>query len=141
MDTSSQSEPELARSRFPSQVPAGAASFALVCHDPDAPFLESNGTYGLVHGGLATGSDRVGACSYHGAKPTPGRGRHDYVFTLVALDVGLDVEDGLPLRGLLDRVEPHVVGIDRLSTRSLVGAMTVLLLAMQSISPRNLSRS
>jgi len=29
--------------------PEGTRSFALICHDPDAPLVKPGGTYGFVH--------------------------------------------------------------------------------------------
>lgn len=114
------------------QVPDGVKSFALVCHDPDAPFVAPNGTYGLAHwvlynipadasgvpegvnGKYTTGPNQFGALIYHGPKPPAGHGRHHYVFTLLALDAEPNLEDGLSLWELLARVEPHVLGMNRL---------------------------
>ncbi|MCA1788825.1 MAG: YbhB/YbcL family Raf kinase inhibitor-like protein, partial [Thioalkalivibrio sp.] len=31
------------------QVPEGTRSFAVICHDPDAPLVSVRGTYGFVH--------------------------------------------------------------------------------------------
>jgi phosphatidylethanolamine-binding protein (PEBP) family uncharacterized protein len=39
---------------------------------------------------------------------------HHYVFILLALDLPPTVEPGLSMWEVLDRVEPHVIGMSRL---------------------------
>jgi Raf kinase inhibitor-like YbhB/YbcL family protein len=75
-----------------SKVPDGTRSFALICHDPDAPLL-SPGTYGFVHWvlygipGSATklpegvadyvqGVNNFGNAGYGGPMPPAGHGTH-----------------------------------------------------------------
>lgn len=111
-------------------VPAGTRSFALICHDPDAP-LASPGSYGFVHWvlynlpatlselaeGTSAGTPGIsdfGTPGYGGPLPPPGHGRHHYFFVLMALDRELDLEPGLTLWQLMARVEPHVIGMNRL---------------------------
>ena len=72
--------------------PAGTQSFAVVCHDPDAP-LVTPGHYGYVHWVLYNILLGAGA----GCEPA-----------------NLDLEPGLSLWALLERVEPHVIGMNRL---------------------------
>ena len=110
--------------------PDGAQSFAVICHDPDAP-LVTPGRYGYVHWvlynipggatGLAEGTDEhtqgvsdFGSPGYGGPMPPPGHGVHHYFFWLLALDAKLDLEPGLGMWDLLDRIEPHVIGMNRL---------------------------
>ena len=113
-----------------SNVPDGTRSFALICHDPDAP-LVSPGTYGFVHWvlygipasvtGLPEGVkehtrgvnnfDRQG---YGGPMPPNGHGTHHYFFWLMALDAEVDHGPGLSMWELLKKIEPHVVGMNRL---------------------------
>jgi Raf kinase inhibitor-like YbhB/YbcL family protein len=115
-----------------SGVPDGAASFALFCHDPDAPMVAPDGTYGFVHwvlynipanvsqlpegvSGLYTaGLNQMGNPGFIGPQPPPGHGRHHYFFWLLALRSAPELEDGLNLWSLLSRVEPELVAMNRL---------------------------
>jgi Raf kinase inhibitor-like YbhB/YbcL family protein len=116
-----------------SGVPGQAVSVAVVCHDPDAPFVGSGGTIGIAHwvlynipagvedlpegvGGTqyTCGPNQAGDLGYAGPRPPQGHGAHRYYFWLLALGVGPDLEDGLSLPQLLARVEPHVLGLNRL---------------------------
>lgn len=113
-----------------SNVPAQTASFALICHDPDAPLI-TPGTYGFVHWvlydipasatGLAEGAaehtagkNDMGNTGYNGPMPPEGHGTHNYYFWLLALDRKLDLEPGLSMWALLEKIEPHVIGMNRL---------------------------
>lgn len=111
--------------------PEGTKSFALFCHDPDAP-LASPGSYGFVHwvlynlpawqtelpeGALNNGTQGVndfGNPGYGGPLPPPGHGVHHYFFVLMALDKVLDLKPGLTLWQLMTSVESHVIGMNRL---------------------------
>lgn len=110
--------------------PKGTRAFALICHDPDAP-LVSPGTYGFVHwvlynvpgsvtslpegtSGYTTGKNDFGKEGYMGPMPPNGHGTHHYFFWLCALDTELNLEPGLTLWQLLERIEPHVIGMNRL---------------------------
>lgn len=111
-------------------VPEGTRSFALICHDPDAPLVK-NGTYGFVHWlvyglpgdlralpeGAQVGTHGVadhGEASYTGPLPPEGHGKHHYYVWLLALDADLDLPPGLDLPTLLREVEPHLLGMSRL---------------------------
>ena len=111
-------------------VPDGTHSFALICHDPDAP-LVSTGAYGSVHWVLYNIPGSVAGLSednkeyvkglngqnkegYMGPMPPDGHGKHHYFFWLFALDRELNLEPGLTLWQLLKRIEPHVIGMNRL---------------------------
>jgi len=113
-----------------SNAPEGTRGFALVCHDPDAPLIRLE-TYGFVHWvaynipGSATGLDEgqtdytagrndFDKHGYGGPMPPPGHGPHHYFFTLFALDRELDIEAGLNMWHLFARIEPHVLGMNRL---------------------------
>jgi Raf kinase inhibitor-like YbhB/YbcL family protein len=113
-----------------SKVPDGTQSFALFCHDPDAP-LVTPGAYGFVHWVLynipsattelgeneqkyTSGVNNFGRSAYGGPMPPEGHGPHHYFFWLLALDAELKLEPGLSLEALLRRVEPSVIGMNRL---------------------------
>ena len=112
--------------------PAGTRAYALICHDPDAPLVSANGSYGYVHwvfynipgdltglaedcGDWTSGRNDFGRGGYGGPMPPPGHGLHRYYFWLLALDDDRKLEPGLVLTELLARVEPHVIGMNRLA--------------------------
>lgn len=112
-------------------VPEGTRQFALVCHDPDAPFV-APGQYGFVHwllynipgsarglaedggGAFTAGQNDFGNQAYGGPACPPGHGPHHYYFWLLALDAELQLDAGLSMSRLLERLEPHVLGMNRL---------------------------
>lgn len=113
-----------------SDAPEKTQAYAVICHDPDAP-LVSPGTYGFVHwviynipgsatslpegvGDHTQGKNDFGKQGYGGPMPPNGHGVHHYYFWVLALDRGLNLEPGLTLWQLLEKVEPHVVGMNRL---------------------------
>lgn len=113
-----------------SGAPDGTRAFAVICHDPDAP-LVTPGTYGFVHwvlynlpasidrleegtGEGTVGGNDFGNAGYGGPAPPEGHGVHHYFFWVLALDRELDLEAGLTMWQLLERVEPHVLGMNRL---------------------------
>lgn len=114
--------------------PPGTRSFALICHDPDAPLVSGNGTYGFVHWVLynipgsvssldkastdyTVGRNDFGNPGYVGPMPPEGHGEHYYYFWLLALDTDTPWEEGLTLWELLAKVEPHLKGMNRLVGR------------------------
>ena len=111
-------------------VPEGTRSFALICHDPDAPLVKP-GTYGFVHWvlygipGSATdlpegiadymqGVNDFGNSGYGGPAPPPGHGTHRYFFWLLALDAEPDLEPGMTMWDLLAKIDERVIGMNRL---------------------------
>ena len=113
-----------------SSVPDGTRSFAVICHDPDAPLVKP-GAYGFVHWVLyglpgdarslaegakdgTAGKNDFGNQGYGGPMPPEGHGRHHYFFWLLALDAEPELPAGLTLSELLERIEPHVVAMNRL---------------------------
>jgi Raf kinase inhibitor-like YbhB/YbcL family protein len=111
-------------------VPEGAKSFAVICHDPDAPLVKP-GTYGFVHWVLygipgdarelpegvkehVQGRNDFGAQGYGGPMPPEGHGRHHYFFWLLALGAEPELPEGLSLWQLLEKIEPHLIGMNRL---------------------------
>lgn len=110
--------------------PEGTQSYAVICHDPDAPLVQ-NGTYGYVHWvlynlpaetmsldeGTQVGTSGVndgGNLGYGGPMPPEGHGPHCYYFWVLALDQVLDLPEGLTLPEFLTQIEPHLLGMSRL---------------------------
>ena len=113
-----------------SDAPAGTQSCALICHDPDAPLVKP-GTYGFVHwvlygipgdvselpegcGDYVQGVNDFGNAGYGGPMPPEGHGTHHYFFWVLALDNVPDLPPGLTMWELLDRIEPNLIGMNRL---------------------------
>ena len=113
-----------------SHIPDGTRSFAIVCHDPDAPLI-AGGTYGFVHWVLynnpatttslsraatdfTSGPAGFGGEGYGGPMPPPGHGVHNYYFWVFALDSEPDLDSGLSFAALLERIEPNTLGMNRL---------------------------
>lgn len=111
--------------------PDGTEAFAVVCHDPDAPLITTRGTYGFVHWTLynipgsvsalpegvsdyTTGMNDFGGTGYGGPMPPEGHGEHKYYFWVLALSQDPNLDGGLTLWELLERIEPHVIGMNRL---------------------------
>jgi len=104
-------------------VPEGTGQFALICHDPDAPF-----TYGFTHwvvygipatasslaeglpqNAYTPGSNGHGLAGYLAPAPPQGHGPHHYFFTLYALDASVQLEPGLTRKQLLAAIDEHIL--------------------------------
>ncbi len=114
-----------------SGAPEGTQSFAVICHDPDAPLVGPQGTYGFVHWALynipasvhevsegakdyTAGKNDGGKTGYTGPMPPNGHGVHHYYFWILALKEPTRLEAGLTLWELLEKIEPLVIGMNRL---------------------------
>lgn len=112
-------------------IPESTRSFAVFCHDPDAPVISARGCYGFVHWVLynipgniteltegcaayTSGINDFGNARYNGPLPPNGHGQHHYFFWIVALDTELDLAAGLTLYELLEKIQPHTLGMNRL---------------------------
>lgn len=110
--------------------PEATKSFAVICHDPDAPLVQPGG-YGFVHWVLynlpasvnelahgtelgTAGINNFGKLGYGGPMPPSGHGTHHYFFVVVALDKELDLPPGLTLWQLTEKIESSVIGVNRL---------------------------
>ncbi len=113
-----------------SNVPEGTHSFAVICHDPDAP-LVLPGTYGFVHWVLynipgsvrnlpegvqdyTKGVNDMKNEGYNGPNPPGGHGVHHYFWWLLALNKELDLKSGLTQWQLLEEIEPYLIGMNRI---------------------------
>ena len=111
--------------------PEGTRAFAVICHDPDAPLVSPAGTYGFVHWVLynipasttklveactefTNGKNDFGNIAYGGPMPPNGHGTHHYFYWVLALGENLDLEPGLTMWQLLERIEPVLIGMNRL---------------------------
>ena len=114
-----------------SDAPEGTKAFAVVCHDPDAPLVTPAGQYGYVHWVLygipgtvnelhegtteySAGLNETGEAGYTGPMPPEGHGVHHYFFWVLALDRDVELPPSLTLWELLEKVEPHVIGMNRI---------------------------
>jgi Raf kinase inhibitor-like YbhB/YbcL family protein len=109
-----------------SDPPAGTASLALVCEDPDAPrgtwthwvlfnlppnvreLAEGQFSSGKAVDGVRQGKNDFGKLGYGG--PAPPRGKpHRYYFKLYALDTALKLPAGATRAELLSAIKGHIL--------------------------------
>lgn len=113
-----------------SNIPEGTQSFAIICHDPDAPLVKK-ASYGFVHWVLynlpadlnqldegtnagTPGINDFGNLGYGGPMPPDGHGVHHYYFWVLAFDKQLNLPEGLSMAEVLEQTEPHLLGMNRL---------------------------
>jgi len=103
-------------------VPQGARSLVLVCHDPDAPGGEWThwilmdipaGEKGIAENGAlkrtTTGQNSWKKPTYGGPCPPPGKS-HRYIFTLYALDTWLLMAQTSTRTDVEKRIQGHILG-------------------------------
>ena len=109
-----------------SGLPAGTASLALICDDPDAPMgiwvhwliynipAETNGlpegvpaSKSTLDNGAIQGTNSWGRIGYGG--PCPPSGTHRYFFRLYALGTKLELKPGATKAQVLSAMEGHVL--------------------------------
>jgi Raf kinase inhibitor-like YbhB/YbcL family protein len=101
-------------------VPENAKSLALIVDDPDAPagtwvhwlawnIVPDTGkiSEGSVPGGVTQGTNDFGKPDYGG--PCPPSGTHRYFFKLYALDITLDLPQGVTKQQLEQAMQGHVL--------------------------------
>ena len=109
-----------------SGVPEETKSFALICDDPDAPFMtwvhwviydipanvtelsEGVPKEETLSNGAKQGRNDFRKVGYGGPCPPPG-GPHRYFFKLYALDTALDLEPRSTKKALLKAMEGHIL--------------------------------
>jgi Raf kinase inhibitor-like YbhB/YbcL family protein len=113
------------------RTPESTKSFAIICHDPDAPLISPNGTTGFVHWvqynipadisqldenaqPFTLGKNDFGNLGYGGPMPPPGHGLHHYYFWILALNAKASLPEGLSMGAVLREIEPNVIGMNRL---------------------------
>ena len=106
--------------------PSDTKSFALICDDPDAPFMtwvhwviydipadvtelaEGVPKDNKLSNGAKQGRNDFRKIGYGGPCPPPG-GAHRYFFKLYALDTALNLEPGLTKKALFKKMEGHII--------------------------------
>lgn len=101
--------------------PANAKSYALICHDPDAPSgvwyhwvlfnIPTNVTElpsGVADSGGVAGRNSWGREQYNGPCP-PAQTIHRYIFTFYALDTQLSLSSGADAKAVQNAMQGHIL--------------------------------
>ena len=86
----------------------------LSCSEPRDPGLDLAGSTAADH---TQGTNDFGKSGYNGPMPPSGHGPHHYYFWLLALKERPQLAAGLSMGELLRKIEPLVVGMNRLIGR------------------------
>jgi hypothetical protein len=120
-----------------SGAPAGTKSYAITCHDPDAPTgsgywhwlvwgllasvttLDAGAGTGRAPVGAHSGYNDAGTSSYEGPDPPKGDGPHRYVFTVYALDIDTleQASEKTTGAGVIFRMRGHLLASGSLTGR------------------------
>jgi Raf kinase inhibitor-like YbhB/YbcL family protein len=113
-----------------SDVPTGTKSFAIICHDPDAPggtfyhwvlfnvpasatsLPEKLSKDAQLSNGALQGRNDFRKIGYDG--PCPPSGVHRYVFTVYALDTTLSLGAHATTQDVLDALQGHILDRDEI---------------------------
>ncbi|NJB68590.1 hypothetical protein GGQ74_002263 [Desulfobaculum xiamenense] len=113
--------------------PEGTESFAVICDDHDAP--AGTWTHWVIYGipgvafrlaakiprtaehpsGMRQGVNSFGNIGYNGPCPPEGHGKHDYVFTIYALDTTPDLAPEATRDELLAAMDGHTLATAQLT--------------------------